>query len=85
LTRRARLALDDALAEVIALDRLATTAWRQIPAFLVREFWPTSEFIRASYPDLSDRPAGIVRARVRRWWRLIRTLPAALRAFRSAS
>ena len=85
LTRRARLAMADADAEVIALDRLATTPWRQVPASVLRELWPTTEFIRTSYPELSTRRAGVARARLVRWGRLVRMLPGALKALRSAS
>ncbi|BBH17071.1 hypothetical protein Back2_13580 [Nocardioides baekrokdamisoli] len=84
LSRRARLALGDAEAQVIALDRMATTPWRGVPIFLLREVWPTADFIRAAYPDLSARRAGVVRARVRRWLRILSALPGALRAYRSA-
>lgn len=84
LSRRAKLVLGDAEADVIALDRLARTPWRHLPAFVFHELWPTDEFIRAADPVLADRRAGLLRARLRRWWRLTRRFPAAFRTFRSA-
>lgn len=85
LSRRGRLALHDALAEVVTLDRLATTPWREVPSFLLRELWPSREFIRRSYPELGGRRFGVIGARIRRWFRLGRALPSTLRALRDAT
>lgn len=81
---RAALLLDDAPPEAMALDRFLRAPRRDWPAMILREFWPTSAFMRTAYPRAVERRGGILRARLARWGLIIARLPAALRAYRGA-
>ena len=57
------------------------SAW---PRLIRKALLLTDEEIYLSYPDLPHTPGGLWRGRLRRWWRGLRHLPAAVRHVGSA-
>ncbi len=85
LSRRARLHLGDAPEAAFGLERLARARRRDLPQLVWQELIPSRGFM-AHDLRLSDlRGRALAAAHLRRWRRLARQLPAAVRAFRSAS
>lgn len=56
------------------------TPWRDKPGVVLRALWPTRADFAIDHPEVPDRWAPQLRARIERWGRGIRQLPAVLSA-----
>ncbi|WP_375489740.1 nucleotidyltransferase family protein [uncultured Jatrophihabitans sp.] len=81
---RARLYAAQAPSGALALQRLAATPRRELPALLLRELVPTRGFMASYRGAPITGPLDLIRAHTARWCTLARELPASVRAWRAA-
>jgi len=84
LSRRAYLYVTCAPSEALALQRLLSTPWRDLPKQLWREIFPTLGFMRHAYP-CARGPIALTRAYAARWRRIGGRFPSAIRVWHRAA
>jgi Uncharacterised nucleotidyltransferase len=83
LSRRARLYLSEAPEAALGLERLRSATPAELPRLVWRELFPSRGFMAYYTGELGLRRWALARAHVRRWRRLSRQLPQAVRYLRS--